>query len=108
MTVASQMQQVEFIDQAMLFQQVNRAVYRDEVHSGIDFFCAIENLIYVQMLFGIVHDLENDSPLARHPDSQPADALRQPADRLSGVDSLAGRSAVRWRSGHTRVSSNTP
>ena len=72
--VAAQMKQIQLIDEALFFQQVNRAVNRNEVYSRVHLLRPLENLIHVQMLLGVVHHLQNHSPLARH--SNPARSHR--------------------------------
>jgi len=61
--VSAQMQQVQLIDQSMFFEEVNRAVDRNKVHAGIYLLRALQNLVHVQVLLGVVHHLQNHAPL---------------------------------------------
>jgi hypothetical protein len=67
--VAAKMQQIQVIDEALCFQEVNRAVHGDQVHACVNFLRFGENLIHVQMLFRIIHHLQNDAPLPGHADA---------------------------------------
>ena len=93
--VAAKMQQIQFVDEAVLFEQVDGAIDGDEMHAGIDFLGAGENLVDVEVLFRGVHDLQNDAALLGH-----ADAALAPdsAEVLPVVSAVLMRSPVeaRW------------
>lgn len=94
-SIAAQMEQVEFVNETVFFQQVYGAVNRDEVDARIDFLRAFENLVHVEMLLGLVHHLQNDAPLPRQPDAQPPNGLLQPTSGFRGVEPLTGGNPMR-------------
>jgi hypothetical protein len=98
--ITAQMQQVEFVDEAVFFEQIDGAVDSDEMHVLVQFLGALEDLIDVEMLFGVVHDLEDDAALAREADAAVAKGLLEMAGGLDGIDAFAGRDAMGWRSSH--------
>jgi hypothetical protein len=91
------MQQIEFVDQAMFFEEINGAVNGNEVNVGVCLLCALEDLIHVEMLLGVVHHLQNDAPLSRKPNPQPPDGLLQSAGSFGGVKAFTTGNPVRWR-----------
>jgi hypothetical protein len=62
--IAAEMEQVQFIDESLLLEEVNGSVDGDEVDVRTDFLCAIEDLIDVEMLLSVVHNLEDYPALA--------------------------------------------
>src|SRR5580704_18332430 len=100
MAVATQMQQVKFVDKSMLFKEFDRAVNGDQMDARIDFPGAVKNLIHVQVLLGGIHDLEDDAPLPRKPNPAFADGLLQLSCCLCGVEALARRNPVGRRYRH--------
>jgi hypothetical protein len=66
------------------------------VHALIDLLRAFQDLIDVQVLLGVVHHLQNYTPLPREADTLRAQCLLQPASGFCGVKSLTGRNPVLW------------
>ena len=64
MAVASQVQQIELVDQPLLFEQINGAIDRDAMNFGIDLLGLLQNFIRVQMARGRFHHLQQGAPLA--------------------------------------------
>jgi hypothetical protein len=62
--VAAEMEEIELVDQAFFFEEVDGAIDGDEVDGGVHFLGALEDLIDVEVLFGVVHDFEDDAALA--------------------------------------------
>jgi hypothetical protein len=102
--IATQMQQVQFVNQAMLFEQINGAVDGNQVHARVDPLRALQDLIDVQVLLCIVHHLQNHAPLPRQADASCAQRLLQSASGFRGIESLTGRSPVLWGCGHAAIS----
>ena len=61
---------------------------------GVHFLGAFEDLIDVEMLFGGVHDFENDAALAGEADSLFAEGFLEVAGGFGGVDAFAGGDAM--------------
>jgi hypothetical protein len=98
-TIAAKVQEIEFVDEALLLQQIDGAIDGDEVNLGIDFLRAGEDLIDVQVLFGGVHHLQDDAALAGEADATLAQGVLQAGGR-GGVDALAAGDAVTRVGGH--------
>ena len=92
--VAAEMEEVELVDEAFFFEEVDGAVDGDEVDGGVHFLGAFEDLIYVEVLIGVVHDFEDDAALASESNSLFAEGLLEVASGFSGVDAFAGRDAM--------------
>ncbi len=88
--VAAQVEQVEFVDQAVAFEQIDGPVDSHAMDAGIEFLRAIENGAGVEMALGAVHDLEENFPLARQAHAALCEGLLQAARPLVCVYSLAG------------------
>ena len=93
--VATEMQQVQFVDETLLLEQINRAVDGNQVNARVNFLRPLENLIDVQMLLRIVHHLQNDATLAGHADATGGHSLLNLAGCLGGIEALAGGNPVR-------------
>ena len=63
--VAAKVKKVEFINQALALQQVDRAIHGDASDPGVDFLGAFEDFTRVQMAAGGFHYLQQDAALAR-------------------------------------------
>jgi hypothetical protein len=105
MAVAAEMEKVELVDEALTFEQINGAVDGDEVDFGIDFLCAFEDLVDVEMLLGRIHDLENDAALARDANAALAERGLEMAGGLGGINAFAGGDAAGWSDGHGATAS---
>jgi hypothetical protein len=102
--IAAQVQQVQLVNQAMFFEQINRAVDGNQMDALIDLLRAFQDLIDIQVLLGIIHNLQNHAPLPRQPDTFGAQRLLQTAGSFRGIESLAGRNPVLWCCRHAAVS----
>lgn len=98
--VAAQVEQVQLVDQAFFFQQVNGAVDGDKVHARVNFLRALENLIHVEVLLGVVHDLQDDAALAGHANPARGRSLLEFSRGFRGIEALSGRNAMRCAGGH--------
>jgi hypothetical protein len=90
MLVAAQVQKIEFVDQAVALQQVERAINGDAMNARIDFHGAVEDRAGVEVALGAVHDLENNSALAREADAAFGEGFLKAAGTRVGVDAFAG------------------
>jgi hypothetical protein len=91
------MQQVQLVDQAMFFEQINRAVDGNQMHAPINLLSPLQDLIDIQVLLGVIHYLQNHAPLPRKTNALRAQRVLQITSSLRGVESLTGRSPVLWR-----------
>jgi len=92
--VAAKVEEIEFVDEALAFQEIDGAVDGNEVYFGVDFLGAIEDLIDVEMLLGGIHDLEDDAALAGEADTTVTKSVLEMALGGGGVDALAGGNAM--------------
>src|SRR5580704_14835057 len=67
MPMAVDMQQIEFVEQAVALEHFERAIDGHAMHSRIDFLGAFQDGIGGQVLLGLVHDVQQDAALAREP-----------------------------------------
>jgi hypothetical protein len=65
MAIAAKVKKVQFINQALALQQVDRAIHGDASDPGVDFLGAFEDFTRVQMAAGGFHYLQQDAALAR-------------------------------------------
>jgi hypothetical protein len=101
--VAAEMEEVELVDEAFFFEEVDGAVDGDEVDGRVHFLGAFEDLIDVEVLLGVVHDFKDHAALAGEADSLFADGFLQVAGGFGGVDAFAGRDSVCRGSRHERI-----
>ena len=92
--VAAQVQEIEFVNQAVALEQVKGAVNGDAVDAGINFLRAFQYRSGVQVAFRIVHDFEEDFSLACEADPALFEGGLEPAWALVRVDALAGRDSM--------------
>ena len=95
-SIAAEMQEIEFVDESVALEQIERAVDGDAGDVGIDLLGAFENFAGVQMAAGGFHDLQEDPALFGETDSFGAEGLLQVAgsfvvDAFAGGDSMNGR-----------------
>ena len=102
-TVTTEMQNIELVDETLPLEKVDGAVDRNKMDVGIDLLGALEDLIDVEMLFGAVHDLEDDTALAREANAALAQRLLEVARGVGGIDTLAGRDASSGSGGHEEI-----
>ncbi len=94
MAIAAEMKQIEFVDQPVALEQVNRAVNGDARDIGVDLLGAIQNFACVQMAPRGFHYLHENAALARQTNASRGELPREMAGRLIGVDSFSGGNAV--------------
>jgi hypothetical protein len=75
MTIAAEMEKIEFVDEALTLKKINGAVDGHEMDFRIDFLGAFENLVDVEVLLGGIHDLKDDSALAGEADAALAEGI---------------------------------
>jgi len=94
--VAAEMEKIELVDEAVFFQEIDGAVDGDEVDLVVEFLGAFEDLVHIEVLFGVVHDLEDGAALASEANAFVAESLLEMAGGLGGVDAFTGRDAMGW------------
>src|SRR5262249_54161378 len=67
--LALQVHKIQFIDQPVPFEQIERAIDGYAINSGINFSGLPKNLTCIQVLFGGLDDTQNRLPLMRHAQS---------------------------------------
>jgi hypothetical protein len=100
MAVTAEMEQVEFVDEAVFLQKINGAVDSDQVDVFVQLLGAFEDLVNIEVLLSIVHNLEDDATLTGETDSALAQSLLEMSGGLGGVEAFAGRDSMRWGRGH--------
>jgi hypothetical protein len=103
MAIAAEVEEVELVDEALPFEEVDGAVDGDEMDFGIDFLGAFEDLVDIEMLLGRIHDLENDAALARKTNAALAEGVLEMAGGFGGVDTFAAGDPTRWGGGHGAI-----
>lgn len=93
--VAAEVEQIKLVDEALFLEQVDGAVDRDEVHAGVDFLSAGEDLVDVEVLLGVVHDLKDDAALLGHAQTPLSEDLLQFAGGFGGIEAFPGGDAAR-------------
>ena len=102
MLVAAQVEQIEFVDQAVALQQIQRSVHRYAMHARIEFLRALQDRSRIQMALGIVHDFEQNFSLARQSHAAFLESGLQTARSFMRVDALSGGNSM-CGSGHELV-----
>src|SRR5712675_2019068 len=103
MLIAAQMEQIQFVDQAVAFEQIDGAVDGDAMNARVEFLGAIEDSAGVEMALGVVHDFQEDFALPGQSDATLGQRFLQTARAVVGVDSLAGGNSM-CGGGHGSVS----
>jgi hypothetical protein len=98
--IAAKVEEVELVDETLFLEEVDGAVDGDEVDFGVEFLRAVEDLIDIEMLFGGVHDLEDDAALAGESNAALAERVLEMAGERAGVDPFAAGDTMRWKWGH--------
>jgi hypothetical protein len=101
--IPTKMEEVELVDEAFLFEEIDGAVDGDQVDGRVHLLGAGEDLIDVEMLLGVVHDLENDAALAGEADAFGAKSFLQAACGLGGIKAFAGGDTMGRNGRHERV-----
>jgi len=65
MLIAPEVQEIEFVDQAMALQEIEGAIDGDAMDVRIDALGALEDFVGGEVALGAVHHLEKDAALAR-------------------------------------------
>ncbi len=81
-TLAVDVHQVEFVDQALALQQLQGAVHRAAVDAGIDLLRLAQNLTGIEMLVGGFDYAQDGAALLRHADAALGEVRLQPARHL--------------------------
>jgi hypothetical protein len=102
-TITAKMEKIEFVDQALFLEEIDGAIDGDEMDVWINFLGAAENLIDIEVLFSVIHDLENHAALARKTDAALPESGLEMSGRVGGIDALAGGDASGWYRGHENV-----
>lgn len=100
--IATQVEQVEFIDEPVAFEQVDGPVDRDAVNVRVEPLRTLENRPGVEMLLGAIHDLEQNFALACQAHAALFERLLQAPGAFVSVDSLSRRDSMCCR-GHDSV-----
>lgn len=102
--VAAEMEEVELVDEALAFEEIDGAIDGDEVDFGVDLLGALENLVHVEVLFGVVHYLENDAALASETNAAFAEDDLKSSRGIGGIETFTARDASgrRRRGAHRR------
>jgi hypothetical protein len=93
-TISAEVEEVELVDEAFFFEEIDSAVDGNEMDGGFHPLGAFEDLVDVEVLLGGVHDFENDAALASEPDSLFTETFLEVAGGFGGVDAFAGRDAM--------------
>jgi len=93
--MAAQMQEIEFIDQTVVLQQVHRAIHRDTRDIGIDPLRAFENLFRVHVARRAFEHFDEHHPLTRKTNAARFDLSSEVPWRLVLVNALSDRRTVR-------------
>ncbi len=88
-TVAADVQKIEFVNQAVALQQVNRAIHRDAMDFRVDFLRALQNGIGIQVTLRAFHHLQQDFALARQTNPFRFQLGLQSAGLFMGVNAFA-------------------
>ena len=97
--VATQVEQIEFVNQTLAFEQVERAIDGDAGDAGIEFLGAFEDFSGVEMAARCFHDLEQDAALFGEADAARSEGLLQVA-RGFVIDTFASGDAMFWCGSH--------
>jgi hypothetical protein len=92
--VTVDVEQIEFIDQAVFFEQIERAVDGDAMNARIDSLSALEDRASIEMALGIVHHLDQNAALASEPDATRDEGCLKTARDSVRVDSFAAGDAM--------------
>jgi hypothetical protein len=98
--ITAEMKKIELVDEALFLEKVDGAVDGDEMDFRTDFLGALEDLIHVEVLLGVIHDLEDDTALTGKANALLAKGFLERTGGLGGVEAFTGRDAMGWSSGH--------
>jgi len=103
MLVAAEMQEIEFVDQAMALQEIDGAIDRDAMDARIDALGALEDFVGGEVALGAVHHLEEDAALAREADAFFFQRFFEAAGARIDVNAFSGTDAMCGGGGHGGV-----
>ena len=103
MLVSTEVQKIEFVDEAVALEQVQSAINGDTMNARVDFLGAFQNGAGVEVAFGIVHDFEQDFSLAGKANAALFEGGLEAAGALVRVDALAGGDSMCGGGGHVRL-----
>lgn len=98
--IAAEVEEIEFVNEALLLEEIDGAVDGDEMDGGIDLLGAAEDLVHVEMALGVVHDLEKNAALASEADAALTQRLLEVAGGFGGVETLSARDPACGNGGH--------
>ena len=104
MLVAAEVQEIEFVDEAVALEQVESAINRDTMYAGVDFLGAFEDGAGVEVAFGVVHYIEEDFSLAREAYAAFFQGGLEAAGALVRVNAFAGGDSMCGCGGHDSFS----
>jgi len=104
MLVPAEVQEIEFVDEAVALEQVESAINRDTMYAGIDFLGAFEDGAGVEVAFGVVHYFEQNFSLARQAYAALFQGGLKAAGALVRVDAFAGGDSMCGCGGHDSFS----
>lgn len=104
MLVATEVQEIEFVDEAVALEQVESAINRDSMDAGIDFLRAFKNGAGIEVAFGVVHYFEENFSLAREAYAALFEGGLKAAGALVRVDALASGDSMCGCGGHDSFS----
>jgi hypothetical protein len=95
MAIAAEMQEIELVDEAVAFEEIESAIDGDAGYTRIELLGALQNFVGVQVTAGCVHDLEQDAALASEANAAGAE-LAFEMTREFVIDAFAGGDAMCW------------
>jgi len=101
--VAAKVEKVEFVDESFFLEEIDGAIDGDQVHGGVNFLRAGEDLVDIKMLLGVVHDFQDDAALAGEADALLAQSFLEAAGGLGSVEAFAGRDTMGRDGRHERI-----
>jgi hypothetical protein len=104
MTIATEMEKVQLVNQAVTFQKIECAIHGDARDSGIHFLGTLENFARVQVAARGLHYLKQNASLAREPNAARSELALKTAGcfviyAFAGGDTMCG-SAGHWINRH--------
>src|SRR5712692_353325 len=98
--VATDMEQVQLVDQAVALEQIERAVHSDAVHARINLLRVPQDGASVEVPLGVIHHGEQHTPLPGETHAAAFERGFQAARLGVSVDTLASRNAPSQGCGH--------
>lgn len=95
MAMTAQMQKIEFINEAMILEQVHRAIDRHARDIRIDLLRALENFLGVHVARRTFEHFDEHHSLTREANAARLDLASEMAGRLVFVNAFAGRRTMR-------------